>query len=232
MATGLSAQKPVELPLWPNGAPNDNGLKGEEVMSAPYRLTNVTQPTITVYRPATPNGMTIIMCPGGAYALLAMDHEGHDMAPWFNSLGITYVVLKYRMPNGHCEVPLSDAEQAIRIVRKHAKDWNIRTDRVGIMGASAGGHLASTLATHFSSEDTRPDFQILLYPVITMESGHPRRITPQSARAGRNAGINQKVLQRTASDGSHSAGFHHPLFGRRRSASRQWRELLSGVAKA
>lgn len=71
MATGLSAQKPVELPLWPNGAPNDNGLKGEEVMSAPYRLTNVTQPTITVYRPATPNGMTIIMCPGGAYALLA-----------------------------------------------------------------------------------------------------------------------------------------------------------------
>ena len=112
MATGLSAQKPVELPLWPNGAPNDNGLKGEEVMSAPYRLTNVTQPTITVYRPATPNGMTIIMCPGGAYALLAMDHEGHDMAPWFNSLGITYVVLKYRMPNGHCEVPLSDAEQA------------------------------------------------------------------------------------------------------------------------
>ena len=100
MATGLSAQKPVELPLWPNGAPNDNGLKGEEVMSAPYRLTNVTQPTITVYRPATPNGMTIIMCPGGAYALLAMDHEGHDMAPLFNSLGITYVVLKYRMPNG------------------------------------------------------------------------------------------------------------------------------------
>ena len=169
MATGLSAQKPVELPLWPNGAPNDNGLKGEEVMSAPYRLTNVTQPTITVYRPATPNGMTIIMCPGGAYALLAMDHEGHDMAPWFNSLGITYVVLKYRMPNGHCEVPLSDAEQAIRIVRKHAKDWNIRTDRVGIMGASAGGHLASTLATHYSSEDTRPDFQILLYPVITMD---------------------------------------------------------------
>ena len=68
-------------------------------------------------------------------------------------------------------MPVADAEQAIRIVRKHAKDWNIRTDRVGIMGASAGGHLASTLATHYSSEDTRPDFQILLYPVITMESG-------------------------------------------------------------
>lgn len=174
MFTGLSAQKPVELPLWPNGAPNDNGLKGEEVMSAPFRLTNVTKPTITVYRPASPNGTTIIMCPGGGYALLAMDHEGHDMAPWFNSMGITYVVLKYRMPNGHCEVPLSDAEQAIRIIRSHAKEWNIRTDRIGIMGASAGGHLASTLATHYSSEETRPDFQILLYPVITMESeyGH------------------------------------------------------------
>ena len=113
-------------------------------MSAPYRLTNVTQPTITVHRPATPNGMTIIMCPGGAYASWPWIMKDNDMAPWFNSLGITYVVLKYRMPNGHCEVPLSDAEQAIRIEWKHAKDWNIRTDRVGIMGASAGGHLAST----------------------------------------------------------------------------------------
>ena len=75
------------------------------------------------------------------------------------------------MPNELNHGAMSDAEQAIRIVRKHAKDWNIRTDRVGIMGASAGGHLASTLATHYSSEDTRPDFQILLYPVITMESG-------------------------------------------------------------
>lgn len=138
MATGLSAQKPVELPLWPNGAPNDNGLKGEEVMSAPYRLTNVTQPTITVYRPATPNGMTIIMCPGGAYALLAMDHEGHDMAPWFNSLGITYVVLKYRWPNGHCDVPLSDAEQAYDSAETCQKTGIFVLTGWAFMGASAG----------------------------------------------------------------------------------------------
>jgi acetyl esterase/lipase len=114
--------------------------------------------------------MAVIMCPGGGYARLAMNHEGHDMAPWFNTQGITYVVLKYRMPNGHKEVPFSDIEQAIRLVRQHAAEWNINPSKVGIMGASAGGHLASTLATHYTSKETRPDFQILLYPVITMDA--------------------------------------------------------------
>lgn len=90
------------------------------------------------------------------------------MAAWFNAQGITYVVLKYRMPNGHDEVPLSDAEQAIRLVRQHASEWGVNPNRVGIMGASAGGHLAASLATLYSSEETRPDFQILLYPVISM----------------------------------------------------------------
>ena len=161
------AQQPVELPLWPNGAPNSNGLTGGEKEVSPHRLSNVTAPTITVYRAPQPNGMAVIMCPGGGYSRLAMDHEGHDMAPWFCGQGITYIVLKYRMPNGHCEVPLSDAERAIRIVREHAGEWNINPRKIGIMGASAGGHLASTLATHYSAE-TRPDFQILLYPVVTM----------------------------------------------------------------
>jgi acetyl esterase/lipase len=95
-----------------------------------------------------------------------MDHEGHDMAAWFNAQGITYAVLKYRMPNEHHEVPLSDALQAIRLVRKHAEEWNI--EKVGIMGSSAGGHLASTAATHYT-DDSRPDFQILFYPVISMD---------------------------------------------------------------
>ena len=161
------AQQPVELPLWPDGAPNSNGLTGGEKEVSPHRLSNVTAPTITVYRAPQPNGMAVIMCPGGGYSRLAMDHEGHDMAPWFCGQGITYIVLKYRMPNGHCEVPLSDAERAIRIVREHAGEWNINPRKIGIMGASAGGHLASTLATHYSAE-TRPDFQILLYPVVTM----------------------------------------------------------------
>lgn len=171
VATMLSAQNTMELPLWPAGAPNSNGLSGAEEMLDGGRVSHVSTPSVTVYKAEKPNGMAIIMCPGGGYALLAMNHEGHDMAPWLNAQGITYIVLKYRMPNGHYEVPLSDAEQAIRLVRRHAKEWNIRADRIGIMGASAGGHLAASLATLYSSEETRPDFQILLYPVISMQTG-------------------------------------------------------------
>lgn len=170
MTTSLCAQKPIELPLWPNGAPNSNELKGDEQEMDNGRVSNIKNPDITVYRAEHPSGIAVIMCPGGGYARLAMNHEGHDMAPWFNTQGITYVVLKYRMPNGHNEVPFSDVEQAIRLVRQHAAEWNINPAKVGIMGASAGGHLASTLATHYTSKETRPDFQILLYPVITMDA--------------------------------------------------------------
>lgn len=166
--SNLIAQKTMEIKIWPNGAPNTNGVIGNEQELERNRISNVSDPTLTVYLPAKSNGKMIIMCPGGGYARLAMDHEGHDMAAWFNAQGIAYGVLKYRLPNGHWEVPLSDAEEAIRIARRNAKEWNIQSDKIGIMGASAGGHLASTLATHFSSEETRPDFQILFYPVITM----------------------------------------------------------------
>lgn len=171
VTTMLSAQKPVELLLWPNGAPNTNGLTGAQEDLEGGRVANIVNPSITVYRPANPNGMAIIMCPGGGYGRLAMQHEGHDMAAWLTAQGITYAVLKYRMPNGHNEVPLSDAEQAIRIVREYAKEWGINPHRVGIMGASAGGHLAASLATLYSSDATRPDFQILFYPVISMIKG-------------------------------------------------------------
>ena len=171
VATMLCAQNTFELPLWPAGAPNSNGLTGTEEDLEGGRVANVIKPSITVYKADKPNGMAIIMCPGGGYARLAMNHEGHDMAPWLNAQGITYIVLKYRMPNGHYEVPLSDAEQAIRLVRQHAKEWNIRPDRIGIMGASAGGHLAASLATLYNSNETRPDFQILFYPVISMVPG-------------------------------------------------------------
>lgn len=171
VATMLSAQNTFELPLWPAGAPNSNGLTGTEEDLEGGRVANVITPSITVYKADKPNGVAIIMCPGGGYARLAMNHEGHDMAPWLNAQGITYIVLKYRMPNGHYEVPLSDAEQAIRLVRQHAKEWNIRPNRIGIMGASAGGHLAASLATLYSSNETRPDFQVLFYPVISMVPG-------------------------------------------------------------
>ena len=170
-ATMLSAQKPVELPLWPNGAPNHNELTNSGQNHNNESVSDVTTPTLTVYPASHPNGMAIIMCPGGGYGGLAMKHEGHDMAPWFNTQGITYAVLKYRMPNGHHEVPLSDAEQAIRMVREHAAEWGVNPQRVGIMGASAGGHLAASLATLYSGDKTRPDFQILFYPVISMQKG-------------------------------------------------------------
>jgi len=163
-----TAQIPLEIPLWPKGTPNDNGLRGNEQTSEGGRVSNVTVPTIKVYMPAKSNGMTIIMCPGGGYTRLAMNHEGIDMASWLTTIGITYIILKYRMPNGHCEIPLSDAEQAMRLVRKNAVVWGINPHRIGIMGASAGGHLAASLSTLFSSDETRPDFQILLYPVISM----------------------------------------------------------------
>ena len=122
---------------------------------------------IRVYLPENPNGGAVIVCPGGGYRYLEMDKEGYAYAPWFNERGIACIVLKYRLPDGKSGIPLIDAEQAIRLVRDYAKEWNINPGKVGIMGSSAGGHVASTLATHFAA-DTRPDFQILLYPVITM----------------------------------------------------------------
>ena len=161
------SQNKIEMPLWPNGAPNSNGIPKEDSRSA-----IMNNPSLTIYTAKNPNGKAIIMCPGGGYGWLAMDHEGHAMADWMNGLGITYIVLQYRMPVGNHEIPLSDAEQAIRLVRNHADEWKINPHKIGIMGASAGGHLASTLATHYSSKETRPDFQILFYPVITMDQNY------------------------------------------------------------
>lgn len=165
LSSALAAQKPIEIKLWPDGAPNTNGIVTDEGTNSNNRITNVSEPTLTVYPATHPNGLAIVACPGGGYVHLAMQHEGHDMAAWFNAQGITYAVLKYRMPNTHHDVPLSDALQAIRIMKAHASEWHI--NKVGIMGSSAGGHLASTAATHFT-EDSRPDFQILFYPVVSM----------------------------------------------------------------
>ncbi len=168
----------VTIPVWPEGAPTENGLSvANENWSGDF-LNQTASAELYVYPAQNPNGTAILMCPGGGYWGLAMNNEGHSMADWFNSMGITYAVLKYRMPNGHDEIPLADAEQAMRILRSHAAEWGINPKSVGVMGASAGGHLASTLATHYTSESTRPDFQILFYPVITMEQG----VTHQGSR--------------------------------------------------
>ena len=122
-------------------------------------------------------GRAVVCCPGGGYTGLAMDHEGHQWASFFNGQGVAFIVLKYRMPHGVWQVPAEDATEAMRMVRKHAKQWHINTKDVGIMGFSAGGHLASTIATH-ASGDAAPNFQILFYPVISMEQG----ITHQGSR--------------------------------------------------
>lgn len=150
------AQKGTMMYLWPSGAPNDNGNPKDTAK-------------ITVYLPSKEKatGRCVVICPGGGYSHLAMAHEGHDWAPFFNNMGIAAVVLKYRMPNGNKEVPSSDAEEAVRLVRRNAAEWNINPADVGIMGSSAGGHLASTVATH-ATGDALPNFQILFYPVITM----------------------------------------------------------------
>ena len=160
------AQEPefITLKLWPEGAPDSNGLEGPEREMFGGRIGNITDPELIVYPAKEPNGKAVIMCPGGGYNYVAAKHEGTDMAEWFNSLGITFAVLKYRMPNGHCDVPLNDAHRAITVMREHASEWGF--SKLGIMGGSAGGHLAASAAVHYTPE-TRPDFQILIYPVIT-----------------------------------------------------------------
>lgn len=169
---GVSAQnssQPPMQPLWPDGAP---GAKG----SAPADV-----PGIQIYLPPAEKatGSAIVVCPGGGYRALA-PHEGHDIAVWLNSLGVAAIVVKYRLaPNYGHPSPMLDAMRAMRTVRARAAEWNIDPNRVGIMGFSAGGHVASTVATHFDSGradsidpiermSSRPDLAILCYAVITM----------------------------------------------------------------
>ena len=131
--------------------------------------TTDTLSELTVYLPKAKaaTGRAVVCCPGGGYTHLAMEHEGHNWAEYFNAQGIALVVLKYRMPNGDRNIPLSDAYSAIRMVRDNAKDWHVNPNDVGIMGSSAGGHLASAVSTH-ADEAVRPNFTILFYPVISM----------------------------------------------------------------
>jgi len=159
LTSAVFAQKGTTMELWPNGAPNDNGDEKDRA-------------ELTVYLPDAKKatGRAVLCCPGGGYTHLAMDHEGHQWATFFNNQGIALIVLKYRMPHGNRFVPISDAEEAMKTVRRNAAAWHVNPADVGIMGFSAGGHLASTIATH-SKGDAAPNFQILFYPVITMDPG-------------------------------------------------------------
>src|SRR5437660_2563378 len=166
-AKTTTAEQPIIL--WPNGAP---GAVGKEPIDIP---------TLTPYFAAKEKapGAAVIVCPGGGYTHLA-DHEGQPVAEWLNSIGITAFVLKYRLgPRYHHPAPLQDAARAIRTIRAHAAEWKIDPERIGIIGFSAGGHLASTIATHFDSGkpdardliervSSRPNLAVLIYSVITM----------------------------------------------------------------
>lgn len=165
--SGQTTNEPAPIPLWPDGAPGAKGSNPEDI------------PSIQMYRPQNPTGAAIVVCPGGGYQHLAR-HEGHDIALWLNSLGITAVVLKYRLaPKYHHPSMMQDVLRAIRYTRSKAEEWKIDINRVGVMGFSAGGHLASTAATHWDEgqSDTgdgidrlssRPTLAILCYPVITL----------------------------------------------------------------
>ncbi len=183
----ITAQDMI-LHLWPAGAPTENGLSGPEVDEGNNRVSNISDPVMYVYLAdkEVNTGAAVILLPGGGYRREAMSHEGYEVAEWLKSRGITGIVLKYRLPNGHPEVPLDDACRAIRLTRFNAAGWGIDTAKIGIGGASAGGHLASTAGTRYNTVNllsndpvdqisSRPDFMLLLYPFIFFEEGkiHP-----------------------------------------------------------
>lgn len=188
-----TAMSQTTIPLYENGIPNSKAVPDKEssVVSATdgkLRISYVTNPTLTIY-PAPKEkatGTAVIVCPGGGYSILAASHEGSDVARRFNEMGVTAFVLKYRLPNDTSMInkeigPLQDAQQAISVVRARAKEWGIKKNKVGIIGFSAGGHLVSTVGTHWGHDyvhditphvmtktsPLRPSFMILIYPVIS-----------------------------------------------------------------
>ena len=184
ISQSLFAQKTMKL--WTGEIPYSTGIIGKEEITDEGHIRNVQDPTITVYLPEKEKatGAAVVICPGGGYWILAIKHEGHDIAKWFNEFGVAGIVVKNRLPTSDnitdkSEVAMTDAQRAIRMVRHNAKEWGIQSDKIGIMGFSAGGHLASTVGTHFdlgipdsvdpiAQVSCKPDFMILMYPVISM----------------------------------------------------------------
>jgi acetyl esterase/lipase len=167
--TALTAETPGEMLLWPDGAPGARGPTAKD------------KPSITPHlAPAeSANGAAVLICPGGGYGALMMSYEGHDVAAWLNGHGVAGIVLKYRIAPYRHPAPMLDAQRALRMVRAHAAEWKLDPHRIGVMGFSAGGHVASTLGTHYDAGDAqsndpiekqgcRPDFLCLVYPVISM----------------------------------------------------------------
>lgn len=193
------------LPLYQGEIPNSKNTGQTEKIEKKdiVLVSNVQTPDIAVYLPSKrfATGQAVVICPGGGYWVLAYDLEGTDIARYLNSIGVAGIVLKYRLPTSGNTIephkaPLMDAQQAMRLVRAHASDWNIDPSKIGVMGFSAGGHLASTLGTHFDSgnpastdpvkrQSCRPDFMVLMYPVISFtadccHSGSPEALLGNS----------------------------------------------------
>ena len=190
-AAALTNGKVIDL--WPGGiAPGSEASTRvftlTERSSAPFRpdrvATGITRPSLTAFVPDQPNGTVVIAAPGGAYSRIVVDKEAAEIARWLNPLGVTVLVLLYRLPGeGHAQAsdaPLADAQRAVRVVRQHAAEWGLLPDQIGFLGASAGGHVAAMLGGQFGRPayhpvdsydqlSARPDFMVLLYPVISME---------------------------------------------------------------
>jgi acetyl esterase/lipase len=193
---GLSGEKPLVLDVWPGKVPGEKGkIDAEKFLEQKAnekwrvkRLTNVTKPTITVYRPARDKdtGAAVLICPGGGYHILAWDLEGEEVAGWLNSIGVTGIILKYRVPRRPGQAkdkpplgPLQDAQRALSLVRSKAAHWKLDPIRIGILGFSAGGHLTAAAATNFNRRayepmdevdkiSCRPDFAVLIYPAYLL----------------------------------------------------------------
>ena len=172
-----------EFEIWKNGIPNSitNSHYQEIYDKEMGRISKVTNPTLTVFIPENPNGTAVVICPGGGYAYLSINKEGYQVAEWLNTLGITAFVLKYRLPSSEIMPdksvgPLQDAQESIRYIRRNAEKWQLNTEKIGIIGFSAGGHLAATLSTQYDDKtyqaqdatSAKPNFSILIYPVSSL----------------------------------------------------------------
>ncbi|MDO9152174.1 MAG: alpha/beta hydrolase [Paludibacter sp.] len=166
--------------LYPNGVRESNGITENESFQRSDFVINITEPRMYVYpvEKGNASGTAVLICPGGGYSGVSVIKEGEEIAKWFNEFGVSAFVLYYRMPNGHWDIPLKDAQQAFFIIRNRANEWNINKKKIGIMGFSAGGHLASTVGTHFKTKNERQAFMVLGYPVVTMN----REITHGGSR--------------------------------------------------
>lgn len=181
LSVSLQAQTD-EIELWPEGVPGAIDSKSYKEVYENNRIKKVKTPSLVVYAPENPNGTAVVVYPGGGYIQLAFTKEGYKAAEWLNGLGITVFALKYRLPSDEIMEdkavgPLQDAQAAMRYIRRHADKWQINTQKIGVLGFSAGGHLAATLSTQYdekvySAKDktsAKPDFSILVYPVISMK---------------------------------------------------------------